>query len=334
MTEFQPYILGSGMAGDAIAKSLHILQLTEPGWKILPHLQIKRGTPLKELASGAANPLLFIANPAGLHTEALLEADAAGFKAIFCEKPVSVKLSELKKLEGLKTKTAVLHVYRQSWGPQKLREMMKSGAFGEIISVESRYWQPSGAHRALHPDPKPSSWKTDPELGGPNGVLLDLGTHWVDLVTFILGEKALSGSGWASYLNTDAPHRDTHLQVSLDFPHGVRAFGSISKVVHGSANDLDIYIHGTKQSASWKFMAPDEINLGFGRDRQTITRHDATFGSHQAPYHALGWIEGYVEISRQVLRELSGQDFQGYPTLAEALMVTQTLLSIDFKEQR
>lgn len=320
------------MAGDAIAKSLQILNMSEADWEIKPHRFVDRGASLKDLTKDVQNPLLFIANPAGLHTEVMLEADKAGFQAIFCEKPVAVISEELEQLQSIKTKTAVLHGYRQSWGPQKLKAMFDLGEFGEIISLESRYWQPSGAHRALQPAVLPTaSWKTDPKLGGPSGVLLDLGTHWVDLVTFILGERPRGASGWASYINTDAPHRDTHLQLSLDFSKGVRAFGSISKVAHGSANDLDINIHGSRMSASWRFMSPDEIQIGLGRDRKVITRQDSKLGSHLAPYHAMGWTEGYVEIFRQVLRELTGQTATSYPTLEDALHVTRTLLGIDFK---
>lgn len=326
--QFQPFIMGSGMAGDAIKKSLQILNILEPHWNVLPAIQVKRDDSLKELARSANNPLLFIAHPAGLHAKALREADEASFRAIFCEKPVAVSLEEIHTLKNIKTKTAVFHVYRQAWGPQKLREMVERRDLGEIFSVESRYWQPSGAHRALHPELKSGGWKIDPHLGGPHGVLLDLGTHWVDLVSFILGEDVKDQEAWFSFANSDAPHRDTHIHCALDYSSGVRALGSISKVVHGSTNDLDIYIHGSKKSASWKFMEPDQIVVGEGRDRTILTRKESNLGSMQSPYHGLGWLEGYVEICRQVLRDVEGEEHSSYPTLSEALKVTEVLLAM------
>jgi predicted dehydrogenase len=329
--QFQPFIMGSGMAGDAIKKSLQLLNILEPQWRILPAKHVKRDESLRDLSSISENPLLFIAHPAGLHAKALREADEASFRAIFCEKPVAVSLDEIDFLKNVKTKTAVFHVYRQSWGPQKLKEMVARGEFGEVFSVESRYWQPSGAHRALHPELRSEGWKTDPLLAGPYGVLLDLGTHWIDLVSYILGDEVRASHGWLSYANTDAPHRDTHIHCSLDYSQGTRALGSISKVVHGSANDLDIHIHGSKKSASWKFLEPDQIIVGVGRDRSILTRQDSSLGSKQSPYHGLGWLEGYIEICRQVLRDIEGEDHTSYPTLAEALRVTEVLLTMERK---
>ncbi len=328
LKQFQPFIMGSGMAGDAIRKSLQILNILEPQWDILPAIQVKRDASLKELSLRSKNSLLFIAHPPGLHSKALQEADAGAFRAIFCEKPVAVSMDEVHTLKKIKTKTAVFHVYRQSWGPQKLREMMAKGELGEVFSVESRYWQPSGAHRALHPEFKSGGWKLDPHLGGPHGVLLDLGTHWVDLVSFILGDNVCSQKAWFSFANTDAPHRDTHIHCSLDYTSGARALGSISKVVHGSANDLDVHIHGSRKSASWKFMEPDQIIIGEGRDRSVLTRHDSLLGSKQSPYHGLGWLEGYIEICRQVIKDIEGEEHTSYPTLADALRGTEVLLSM------
>lgn len=78
-------------------------------------------------------------------------------------------------------------------------------------------------------------------------------------------------------------------------------------------------------------MEPDQIIVGVGRDRSILTRQDSSLGSKQSPYHGLGWLEGYIEICRQVLRDIEGEDHTSYPTLAEALKVTEVLLTMERK---
>ena len=324
--EIQPFILGSGRAAQAIGKALSIVALQEPELIIAPARQLRREDALAGLTKGTACPVLVIANPTGLHAATILEAAREGFAGILCEKPACTTLAELTSLREVKTPVAVFHGYRQMWGPQSLMRLLRAGDFGDLLSIESRYWQSSVAQRAIEGKGGANDWKNDVKLNGPHDVLLDLGTHWADLVTFLTGEKPREAAGWISYLNAETPHRDTHFNLTIQYPSGVRAFGSVSKTVHGATNALELNIFGAKQSAHWSFLAPDEITLGKGRDRFVITRKDSLTGGRQAPFHGLGWLDGYTEIARQALFHLSGNTYSPYPTLAESLDATEALL--------
>jgi len=329
----QPFILGSGRAGQAIAKGIQIVALQEPDLGVAPPQWLKRGQALSEVTRGVEKPVLVVANPAGLHAEALATATEAGFFAVLTEKPVCVTLAEVAKLRELTARVAVMHVYRQMWGPQLLAQMLEAGELGEIISLESRYWQPSVAHRSLEGNPVVNDWKNDTQLNGNHDVLLDLGTHWADLIFFLMKERPVRSQGWASYINAEAPHRDTHLHLTFDFAKGARAFGSLSKVVHGATNGFEVNVLGAKGSATWNFLAPDELILGKGRDRTVITRKDSAMGGKQPPFHGMGWLEGYTEIIRQAFFDLADQPFRAYPTLGEGLDVVDALLSIKLDGQ-
>ena len=326
--QWTPFILGHGLAGRAIGESLAVVAGMEPAWQMAPPQYVERGAALGPLAAQAVNPILAIANPHGLHAAALQEASAAGFKAILCEKPSCTQLDEVAGLRRITTPVAVAHVYRQTWGVQQLKTMLDGGELGDIICIEGRYWQSSSAARAIAQDkpPERAPWKTDPTLTGPYDTLLDLGTHWMDAVCFLVGEAPKSVQGWLSYRNAPSPGRDTHVQLTLDFANGTRALASISKTMHGAANDFEIVIMGTRGSAVWQFLRPDEIRVGEGNNYHVRTRASQTFGARHPAHHSLGWLEGYVDIWHALLGTVGGSAPRAYPDLQTNLTMLEALL--------
>ena len=325
--KLSPVLIGSGRAAKAIERSLAVLNASGEGWNIAPPIYLERGQPLESVLSKAetGHRVLFIANPPGLHANALIEGEKLGFSFMVVEKPVCVSLKEIQLLRNLSTPVAVCHVYRQTWGLQTLREMIAKNELGEIIAVEGRYWQSSAAQRALG-ETKGGGWKNDAALSGPSDALLDVGVHWVDAAVFLLNQKPKSASIWQSYANSESPHRDTHVQLSIDFNSQSRAFASISKTLHGATNHFEINVIGTRAAATWKFQEPDQIEWGSGSSKKIIYRKDTSMGSNQGAFHGLGWLEGYVEIFRQGFRHLKGESYKAYPTLREHLDILELLL--------
>jgi predicted dehydrogenase len=319
-----PLILGHGRAGEAIAKSLACVNLISSELQLAPPVWLERGVNLATERKKFGRTILVVSNPHGLHAKAILEADAAGFDGILCEKPACVNLEEVKKLRAVKTPTAIFHGYRQMWGPQKLREMIVIGELGEIISIESRYWQSSTAERALTQETS-KGWKDNTALAGEYDVYLDLSTHWVDLMSFLQGSAPSEIQAWRSFANAVSSHRDSHNQLILKFANGSRAFGSVSKTVHGATNQLQVSILGTKKSASWEFLKPDEIEIGEGKNRTIAARKDSLLGSTQAPFHGMGWLEGYIEISHRLLAQVYQSKKSSYPTLSENLTTLEAM---------
>jgi predicted dehydrogenase len=325
-----PLILGTGRAGQAIAKGLACLNVLHPELDIAKPVWLTRGASLTEEHRKYESPLLCIANPHGLHAAAIHEADRAGYPAILCEKPACVNLDELNQLKDIKTSTAILHVYRQTWGIQTLKQMLNAGDFGTLITIEGRYWQASTAERALSQEKGTPTWKDDTKLSGEYDVYLDIGTHWVDAVSFLLGSAPTQIRGWRSYINAVSPHRDSHVQLMLQYPNAGHAMGSISKTIHGATNHFEINVLGSRRSATWKFEQPDEIFIGEGRDRRVITRRDSRLGSENPPHHGMGWLEGYIEITGNLIRRAFHGEERTFPELQETLRNLQPMLQAEW----
>jgi predicted dehydrogenase len=332
--QITPLILGSGRAGQAIASSFANLNLIDENLAFAPAVFLERGASIADAVSGHPNPIFCISNPHGLHAETILAAEAAGAKAILCEKPAAVSLDEVKRLSGVKSVVAVLHGYRQTWGMQTLKRMEVDGELGEIVAIEGRYWQSSTAERALTEARPSTSWKNDTRLSGEFDTYLDIGSHWMDAASFLLDTVPSEIRGWRSYSNAEAAHRDSHVQIAADFPNGGRAFASFSKNLHGATNQFEIQVVGSKRSAKWEFLNPDEILIGEGRTRRTLARRDCELGSKYPPFHGFGWTEGYIEIARCLAREVYLGKAGEYPKLPDNLKLLEAMLKTRWPEAK
>jgi len=316
----QPLIVGRGAAGKALCHALAMY----PD-QVAPAIWQDREAPLPA-PENADLALLVVAGPHALHTPRLLEAADRGYRFAICEKPAAVDLDQLATLEGLPVATWICQGYRLLWGPQELQRALAAGRFGNLISIEGRYWQSSAART-----PKGSSWKDAPELGGRFDVLLDLATHWADLATYIYGRLPDKTVVRRWYVNAAAPHRDTHVHLTLEFGDLV-GFASVSKTVHGAGNKLELEILGERASASWSFERPDVIVWGEGGVQTTQVRGAAELPARPAPFHGLGWMEGHGRlVGKVVTHMLEGREADA-PNLPEHLGVLRCLLEAAERE--
>lgn len=310
----RPLIVGRGSAGQALRQALAMY----PD-EVAPAVWLERGAPLPEPAD-PERELLLIANPHALHTPRLLEAAERGYRYAVCEKPAAVDLAQLASLDKLPLQVWVCHGYRMLWGPRELRRAWRAGRFGRVLSIEGRYWHSSATHEAVE-----SSWKDDPELSGRHDVLLDLATHWTDLVVFLAGRLPAATTVRRWHVNASAPHRDTHLHLAIDLGE-VASLGSVSKTVHGAGNLLELWVLGEDATARWRFSDPDVIVWGTHRVRSTQTRVAAEPPYRPPPFHGLGWMEGYGRLVAEVIATMAGGGSAVAPTLAEHLAVLRCLL--------
>jgi predicted dehydrogenase len=318
--KIQPLIIGRGMAGQALRHALSMFPDD-----IAPASWLERGAPVPE-PEDPDRALLVVAGPHALHTPRLLEAAERGYRYAICEKPAAVDLEQMAQLDDLPVATWICHGYRMMWGPQELRQAVGGGRFGKIISIEGRYWQSSATRK-----PTGVSWKDNPEIGGRFDVLLDLATHWTDLVTFVSGCPARGATVRRWFINAASPHRDTHVHLTIE--HGeFPSLGSISKTVHGAGNALEISILGEDASATWAFERPDVIVWGRKGEQSTQVRTAADPPTRLAPFHGLGWMEGYGRLVGEVIAHMRGGEVAEAPTLEEHLAVLRCLIKAAGRE--
>lgn len=324
-----PVLVGQGMAGQAILKSLAIVSQMDSDLGIFPVQIVPRGAALNSYISSGSTSVLFLASPSGLHAQQIIEGDQAGFHAIAVDKPVCVRPREIESLSNIQTHVTVFHGYRALWGTQTIKQMIDAGELGEIFSFEARYWQSTSARSALDNIPERRTWKNNLDLNGPSDALADLGSHVVDICLFLMADLPVKCRCWRSYRNAAAPYRDTHVHLSMKFPGDRNALASISKTAHGATNSFEYTIMGTRGTATWRFLNPDEIQWGSSNCMTTIRKENNSPSSGTAPFHGLGWLEGYVEITRQTLRYALRLDCSPVPNLKESLAVMQTLLNAE-----
>ncbi len=189
-----------------------------------------------------------ICTPNHLHREMLLAAIAAG-KHIYCDKPLTVTAEEaaevVRALQGSRVTHQAVFNCRFFTSAIRARELVEEGRLGRITAFRASYLH-SGS---LHPD-KPMGWKQ--REGG--GVLLDLGSHALDLLSWLAG-PAESVWGAARVLYPERPLADgsratvtaeDHCLLTVRLRDGAIGTVEASKIATGADDQLKVEIHGTK----------------------------------------------------------------------------------------
>jgi len=144
-------------------------------------------TRLDEVLADPFYTVYFDAQITGLREEAVRKAVAAG-KHIYCEKPVATGTETAMELYALAEQAGVKHgvVQDKLWLPglRKLKRLIETGFFGEILSVQGQfgYWVFEGTSV---PAQRPS-WNYRKEEGG--GMIMDMLPHWRYVLDNIIGE--------------------------------------------------------------------------------------------------------------------------------------------------
>lgn len=130
---------------------------------------------------------VYVATPPGSHLELARLAAGAG-KPCYVEKPMARTHAEcLEMVEVFRAAKLPLHVayYRRALPRfRKVKEWLDEGAIGSVRGVSILLAKPAPADG---PDGAP--WRVRPELSG-GGLFLDLASHTLDLLDFLLGPIA------------------------------------------------------------------------------------------------------------------------------------------------
>lgn len=164
----------------------------------------KYSTNLDEVLSDKNYEVFFDASATTLRKEFVAKAAKAG-KAIYCEKPTATNTAEALEIARMVEQAGVKNgvVADKLWLPgiRKLKQLVRTGYFGRILSVrgEFGYWVFTG-HESDQPAQRPS-WNYRAEDGG--GIMIDMFCHWQYLLANTFGPvKSL-----VSWANVDIPER-------------------------------------------------------------------------------------------------------------------------------
>ena len=146
------------------------------------------------------------------HAEQSIAALQAG-KHVFCEKPLATTLDDClairKACDESGKQFAIGFTLRYSPHCRKVKEILESGAIGDIVSMEFNETLPFNHGGYIHQD-----WRRKTELAGTH--LLEKCCHDLDLVNWYVGSLASRVASFGG-LNFFVPHNQFHAdRIGLD----------------------------------------------------------------------------------------------------------------------
>ena len=273
--------------------------------------------------------VVHIAAPNRFHCEMALATLKAG-KHCICEKPLAMDTREtariVKVAKASGTVFAVNYNVRFYPAVLQMRQWVAQGELGEIIHVNGSYFQDW-----LFKDTD-YNWRLLPQEGGKLRAVADIGTHWMDTASFILGAKinsvladlatwhqtrkrplgevqtfAKAGADmkYASY----PVKTEDFASVLLQFSNGARGNLGVSQVAAGRKNCIRIEIYGSKKSAWWCSEEPEMLRLG-NRDaaNEVAVRATPAFGDGAKGFmdYPPGHVEGFPDTFKMLFRSIYG----------------------------
>lgn len=139
---------------------------------------------IDDMLRNAAIDAVYIASPVLFHKEQAIRILEEG-KHLLIEKPLGICASAAKDImECAREKNVcagVAMVMRFHEGHQKIREMIRRKELGEIVSCRGQLtcWFP----------PMEGNWRQNPSVSG-GGALMDMGIHCIDLMKYLLDDRA------------------------------------------------------------------------------------------------------------------------------------------------
>jgi predicted dehydrogenase len=288
--------------------------------------------------------VVHVTSPNHLHHEHAKAALEAG-KHVVCEKPLAMTPTESADLLRIAEHSGRVHAtnFNIRFYPvcQHVHGMVKNGELGEVRLVSGQYLQD---WLLLETD---WNWRLEPALGGELRAVSDIGSHWMDLTSFLTGRKIVAVMAdlatfiqkrrqpagpvetFSSGRGVQTVDREIHTEdcatILLRYEDGARGALTVSQVSPGRKNSLRFEIDGASSSAAWDSERPDELWIGHrGRTNEILLRDPAILNDEGRRAASLpgGHAEGFADTFRALYAAVysavaEGRPGDGYPTFAD-----------------
>jgi predicted dehydrogenase len=292
--------------------------------------------------------VVHITSPNDLHFDQARAVLAAG-KHVVCEKPLAMDSSQTAELLALAEASGLVHAvnFNIRFYPQchEAAARVAAGELGDVHLVSGGYLQDWLLYETDW------NWRLDPERGGSLRAVGDIGSHWLDLMTFVTGSRVdavmaelvtvvpvrreptgpvetFSGVGAAPSETIERRLETEDLAgLLLRFENGARGVAAVSQVSAGRKNSLSFEIDGAGGALAWNAELPEQLWLGHrNRPNELLTRdpslmHPAAAATAALPAgHVEGFADTFKELYRAVYRAVAAggpPDPPDYPTFAD-----------------
>jgi predicted dehydrogenase len=276
--------------------------------------------------------VVHITSPNKVHVEQALDALDAG-KHVVCEKPLGMTSKDTAKVVAAAAKKnapvfSVNYMCRFIPAMLQMRALVARGELGRIIHVQGQFFQDWLLKDTDY------NWRLLASEGGKLRAVGDIGTHWIDAVSFILGAKAerVFAHMETFHKTRRRPKGEVQTFAKIDpktmvpfkvdtedfgsvllrfgkakhgFADGVHANASISQVAAGWKCGMAIGIYGTEASVRWSLDDANTILLG-RRDQpnEILQRGTAKFSEDIAGFtdYPGGHAEGFNDAHKMQYR--------------------------------
>ncbi len=179
--------------------------------------------------------------PNNVHLETTRAAAAAG-KHVFLDKPIANTIADARALTAACRKAGVVlalgYQRRRESQFRWVRKQIDDGVFGKLVNAESNISRDRLGQIDL------SSWRYTAE-GMPGGVMLQIGIHYADVLTYLMGPiKSVSGRFAQLVLPGDNPD-----VASLVFEHDNGALSTLNASYASASEYYLMNIYGKEASA-------------------------------------------------------------------------------------
>ena len=337
--------IGAAIVGTGFIGTVHIQALRRLGINVIGVLgsSAERGAEraaeigvsnayasLDDLLADDAVDVVHVTTPNHAHYSQVKAILSAG-KHVVCEKPLamtsteSAEMVELAKASG--KICAVCYNIRFYPLNQQTHGMVASGDLGELRFVTGHYHQDWLAKNTDW------NWRLQSEKGGALRSVGDIGTHWIDLTSFISGLKAKSvmaelitflperempvgpvetfstSSGRTKSVAIDT---DDASMIMIRYENGARGVMSTSQINIGRKNSLRWEIAGSTGSAAWDSETPDHLFIGHRDKPNEILMRDFTLMNPAGvatatlpPGHVEGFADSFFNLFRSVYTDIA-----------------------------
>ncbi len=355
--------IGVGVAGTGFIGPAHVEGLRRNGINVLGLMGTTKekgrqkadelGIPrvYETIAEMLADPdihVVHLATPNHLHHPQAKAALPAG-KHVVCEKPLAMNASESAELVKLAAEknlvNAVNFNIRMYPLAQQARSMVQNGDLGELFVVQGSYLQDWLLF------PTDWNWRLEPKLGGTLRAVGDIGSHWLDLLTFITAQRVdevyadfktfhpvrkkptkpletFTGKILTPEDYIDQPiNTEDYATIILHYENGTRGVLTVSQVSSGRKNRLFFEINGSKSSLAWDSEKPNELWIGHRTQANQVLMKDPALLSPEARAVASypgGHNEGFPDTFKQLYTKVYNYILEGdfsktpdFPTFAD-----------------
>lgn len=243
-----------------------------------------------------------------------------------CEKPFTTTVEQAKELVSLakeKGVTGAVNFHNRLYPmPNEMHQMIKKGEAGDLFSVHGGYIQDWLMYDTDY------SWRLEKGQVGKTRAIADIGSHWMDLVEFVTGEKIKRvnaafrtvfpvrkkpmGKVETFQTLTDVSYEEIPIDtedeavVMFELEKGAIGTAIVSMVFAGKKNTTTLSIAGSKKSLEWSSESLNDLWIGH-RDKpnEIMTKdvslmHKETAGLASYPS---GHIEGFPDAFKNVFRQ-------------------------------